>query len=389
MSEKILFVDDEPKILDGIQRQLFGEFDLETAVGADAALERLASGGPFAVVVSDMRMPGMDGVQFLATIRQRAPDSVRMMLTGCADQDTAIQAVNEGCIFRFLTKPCAPEHLVNALTDGIEQYRLIRAEKDLLQKTLRGAVKVLSEVLALTNPTAFGYASRVQRLVRALCVEMKIDKSWQLEIAAMLSQIGCVTVPPDTLERAWRGKPLKRVEMEMITSYPSRGSELVRNIPRLDEIARIIAYQQKCFDGSGFPDDPIVGNEIPLGARILKVCLDYELLIGSGDPAPVAVRKLREKHHRYDPAALHALEKVVPAEQTCVVEERTLSDVPMHAVLAEDVILPDGMFVVGKGQEITPSLCERLNNFARSRKCEGQIRLRVLVQKRIEKVAAS
>ena len=124
--------------------------------------------GPFAVIVADRSMPGMDGIQLLAKVKACSPNTVRMMLTGNADMQTAIDAVNEGHIFRFLTKPCPPESLTASLQAAIEQYRLITAERELLEKTLRGSVKVLCEVLSVVKPTAFGRASRITRYVTAV-----------------------------------------------------------------------------------------------------------------------------------------------------------------------------------------------------------------------------
>jgi len=105
MAEKILLVDDDCNILDAYRRSLSREFLMETAVGGEQALKLLAQDDPFAVVVSDMRMPGMDGIQLLNTIKSQSPDTIRVMLTGNADMDTAIKAINEGSIFRFLNKP--------------------------------------------------------------------------------------------------------------------------------------------------------------------------------------------------------------------------------------------------------------------------------------------
>src|SRR5207245_10705357 len=136
-----------------------------------------------AVIISGMDMPGMSGIQFLSRVRQLAPDSVRMMLTGHTDLQVAMEAVNEGNIFRFLTKPCSPDALVKALAAGVEQYRLITAEKELLEKTLAGSIKALMEVLSLVNPMAFGRASQVQRLVQQLAAALKVDKAWQVEMA--------------------------------------------------------------------------------------------------------------------------------------------------------------------------------------------------------------
>ena len=124
--------------------------------------------GPYAVVVSDMRMPGMDGIQVLTSIKGRWPDTVRVMLTGNADMQTAINAINEGSIFRFLNKPCSKEAMGKTLTAALVQFRLVTAEKVLLEQTLTGAVQVLTEVLSLVNPAAFSCAVYSTTLVCGL-----------------------------------------------------------------------------------------------------------------------------------------------------------------------------------------------------------------------------
>src|SRR5450631_170470 len=149
---RILCVDDEPNVLHAIERQFRKRFEITIALGPDLALREIAERGPFAVVVSDLRMPGMDGVQFLARVRQISPDTVRIMLTGEADFSAAIEAVNQGNIFQFLSKPCPAEMLGRALDAALEQHALIMAERELLERTLTGSVEVLSEILSLVNP---------------------------------------------------------------------------------------------------------------------------------------------------------------------------------------------------------------------------------------------
>src|SRR6266852_5256657 len=206
MDEKILCVDDELNILLALQRQLRKQFHIECALGADKALAAVDRDGPFAVVVSDLQMPGMNGLEFLAKLKQRSPETVRIMLTGHADLEAAIGAVNQGNIFRFLTKPCSAEDLARTLEAAIEQYRLVTAERDLLEKTLYGSVKVLTEVLSLVHPAAFSRASRIHRYVRHMALEMKLPNAWQVEVAAMLSQIGCITLEPEALDRLYVGE---------------------------------------------------------------------------------------------------------------------------------------------------------------------------------------
>ena len=141
MHEKILFVDDDPAVLEGYRRALHKEFQTDTAVGGREALWAIANDGPYAVVVSDMRMPSMDGVQFLSRIGRISPNTVRVMLTGYADLESAIGAINEGRIFRFLTKPCEADVLKKTLTTCLVQYRLVTAEKELLEQTLTATIK--------------------------------------------------------------------------------------------------------------------------------------------------------------------------------------------------------------------------------------------------------
>jgi DNA-binding NtrC family response regulator len=141
-------VDDEPNVLAAFRRQLRTCFDIETAEGPELGLQTLRENGPFAVVLSDPRMPGMNGPQFLAAVKQLVPDTVRMMLTGQAGLNDAVAAANEGNIFRFLTKPCPQEVLFKALEAALEQYRQVMAERELLEKTLHGVNNVLTEILS-------------------------------------------------------------------------------------------------------------------------------------------------------------------------------------------------------------------------------------------------
>jgi response regulator RpfG family c-di-GMP phosphodiesterase len=375
MIEKILFVDDDPDILASYRRVLRKQFRIDTAPGGLEALELVAAEGPYAVIVSDMRMPGMDGTRFLAETHKRAPATVRMMLTGQSELDTAVEAVNEGHIFRFLTKPCPPDTLARALDAGVEQYRLITAEKDLLQKTLSGSIKLLTDVLSVVNPAAFGRASRVRRLVRQLATELKLESDWQLEVAAMLSQIGCVTLPADTLERVCHGKPLSAAEARLFQDHPKVGHDFIVNIPRLEGVAAIIRYQEKRFDGGGQPPDGVGGEALPAGARLLKVALDFDTLVTAGMTGGSAFAQLRARAGWYDPAILEALGKVLRGEAQYELRVVPVHELTTGMVLAEDVRSDAGLLLITKGQEVTASLGMRLRNIAESGGLRAAIRV--------------
>jgi response regulator RpfG family c-di-GMP phosphodiesterase len=364
MSDRILCVDDDRNILDAYQRALRKQFQLDTALGGEEALAAIAQRGPYAVVVADMRMPGMNGVQLLARIKEIAPDTVRMMLTGNADQQTALDAVNEGQIFRFMNKPCPPENFAKALEAGLQQYRLVNAERELLTHTVRGAIKVLTDVLSMVCPEAFGRASRVCRLVRQLCLELGIERAWQIDIAAMLSQIGCITVPEKILAKVHQGRELTPAELEVYQNHPRTGRELIANIPRLEEVAEIIAYQEKLFDGRGAPADYIAGKKIPLGSRILKLAMDWDILVAAGLSPEMALAEINDRKGYYDPGIVGALRKVLNITEAHVIRRCRISDLVDGAVLADDVVSTHGTLLCSKGQEVTAAIRLRLRNYA-------------------------
>ena len=173
--DRILLVDDEPNVVEAYHRRFRKQFQIHSALGGQEGLDMLTAQGPFAVVVSDCRMSLMDGIEFLTRVRDLAPETVRMMLTGNTDLDTALEAVNRGEIFRFLTKPCPPDTFANALVAGIRQYQLIHAEKELLEQTLTGSLNALADILSLVDPEAFGRASRLKRYVRKLAQHMRLS----------------------------------------------------------------------------------------------------------------------------------------------------------------------------------------------------------------------
>ena len=377
MNERILCVDDDPNILQAYQRSLRRQFSIEPALGGEEALAAVTNQGPYAVVVSDMRMPGMDGVELLSKVRQLAPDTVRMMLTGNADQQTATHAVNEGHIFRFLNKPCPPEDFAKALRAAIEQHRLITAEREILTKTLAGSIKVLSDVLGLVNPAAFGRASRVHRLVGQLCRQLSAEKGWLIEIAALLSQIGCVAVPEETLSRVYKRQDISQAEARVFLSHPATGRDLLTRIPRLEEAAEIVAYQEKLYDGKGFPEDDLRGDQLPLGSRILKVALDWDMLVVSGMSEDMAMAQINDRQGWYDPAVVEGLRGALNIQDVHVLRRVRVHEMVDGAVLADDVRSIHGTLLCARGQEVNPSMRARLKSYLTNVGVQGPIKILV------------
>jgi CheY-like chemotaxis protein len=378
MSKKILCVDDDPHILQGYKRALRKDFDISIAEGGEPGLAMIAQEGPFAVIVSDMRMPGMDGVQFLSRVKEVTPNSVRIMLTGNSDQQTAMEAVNQGNIFRFLNKPCPPEMLAQALTAGLEQYRLLTAEKQLLEETLNNSLQVMVDILALVNATAFSRSTRVKRLARDIAEQLGVRNSWEVEIAAMLSQIGCITVPEETLRKVANGDPLTGKELDLYHQHPNIGHDLIARIPRLEKVAEIIAQQNRRVNDDTAASDNT--NGAARGARILKAVLDLDSLLNAGHLPHDAIREMAGRKGWYDPLIFNTLKELVhKTADEYVTIKAAVADLKPGMILDEALITNRGALLLSAGQEITFSLILRLTNFADAGIIPSTIQVRIPV----------
>jgi len=367
---KILLVDDEPNVLAAFQRNLRQRFALDTAQSGAEALRKIEQHGPYAVIVADMQMPEMNGLELLVQVQARHPDTVRIMLTGNADQKTAVEAVNRGQVFRFLNKPCPVELLAQTLQTAVRQYQLIRAERELLERTLNGTIRLLTEVLSSLHPTAFQLSQRLHQAVRDYAAFFKLPSSWDLEAASLLFPLGHLTLPAATLDKLARNQPLDPKEAELVQRIPEMGANLLAHIPRLESVAAILRYQNKHYDGSGLPADRIAGEDIPMAARVFKVLRDMvELETQLGDRSR-ALAQMQERHGWYDPRVLQSaaacfdvfLHKATTEQPT--IRSRSLGELTVGHVLASDVETLDGILVIKAGTELTAVVLQRLRNFA-------------------------
>ncbi len=363
---RVLIVDDEPRLLMAVKRALHGRFDIDIAQSGKEGLEKIKKANNYAVVISDLKMPVMDGIQFLSRVKEVSPDTVRIMLTGFAELDTAIEAINSGNVFRFLTKPCSTETLASAIEAAIKQYKLVKSEKELLEKTLRGCVKLLTEILSLTNPEAFGRSSRIARWVVWIARELGYEELWKIETAALLSQLGCLLVPEEAVLKVYKGEPLSDEERQMMDMHPSVASHLLRHIPRLDSIATIIEYQEKHFDGTGFPRNDLQGEEIPFESRILKLAIDFEQLLTAGHEAKDALQVIKSRKGVYDPQLLPALERIVHIYSNYQKKKVSVSELKEGMIIGENVMSMDGRLLIREGHEMTETIIRRLQNFAKT-----------------------
>jgi response regulator RpfG family c-di-GMP phosphodiesterase len=355
---RILCVDDEPLVLQGLRDALRRGFDVEVAESGDEALARLrADRRGFAVIVSDMRMPAMSGAAFLQAARGLAPLTVRMLLTGHADTDAAIQAVNDGQIFRFLTKPCDPHELRRACDAATWQHQLLVTERRMLEQTLRGCIQALTDVLALASPAAFGHAGRITHAAGRLAEACGWDDAWEIEVAAMLAQVGAITLPDATAEKLACGEPLSCAEQAMVDRVPARTEQILGHIPRIEGVMQIIQSCHRRFDSVA------ADGTLAVGARILRIAIDFARQDAAGRSAGATIEAMRGSPGLYDPELLETFADVCAGSDSDTPLELPLPELRPGMRLAGELRAAPGHLLVTRGSVVTPELLERLSNF--------------------------
>jgi response regulator RpfG family c-di-GMP phosphodiesterase len=378
-AEKVLLVDDDRNLLESFTRQFHKRINLVTAASGEDAIQAVTYEGPFAVVISDMQMPNMDGLEFLIQVRMLAQDTVRVMLTGNANLDVAIRAINDGNIYRFLQKPVPIGVLFETMIDGIQQYRLVTAEKELLNKTLKGAVNLLADILGLINPASFSRASRIKRNVRYMATELQLQDVWNYELAAMLSQLGCITLPGEVMEKLAKGEEISNHEQQQFNKHPEIGARLLQHIPRFEAIAAMVENQVADVDKIEIDSNLSLEQKGILGGQILKVALAYDNLMLRDINSEDAITQLKEHPNLYDPALVQAL---VAGKGGASFEVMTLPVTKLKPgmILDQNIYSTAGTLLVAKGQELSTAVLLRLISSEENEIISGPVRV-LLVMK--------
>ncbi len=353
----VLCVDDEPGVLEGLELHLRRRFQIRTAPSGAGGLDVLREEPQCCVVMSDMRMPNMNGAEFLTQARALAPQATRLLLTGQTDIESAIAAVNDGQIFRFLTKPCPPEQLLSTFDSALEQHRLVTAEKELLEQTLYGSVKALTGILGLTRPLTFGRSVRLRQYVAELCDETGFEPRWPVEIAAMVLQLGSVALSESLAEKVHYGRELSKPEQELVDQGPASVLALLGNIPRLEPVIEILKGMELR------PESLDASLRWPV--RMLKVALEFDILTQRGLSDHDALAALRGRGAGISNKLVGALAVRRGASKDRDVRELPISAVREGMVFAEDVRTKNGVLLVPRGFEVTAAFVAKARGFRR------------------------
>lgn len=418
---RILCVDDEPSILSALRR-LFRSHGLtvQVAEGGQAGLD-LLSVQPFDLVISDMRMPGMDGVQFLEQVRQRWPDSMRLLLTGYADIGSIMGAINRGEIYRYIAKPWDDNDIV-LIVRGALEHRSLRLEQrhlqaevmrrnaelktlnaelearvqartadlsntlDRLKATLVTTIKVFSGVIELRNSKMAGHSRQVADLALRLAQQLGLNPAQAQEVfvAGLLHEIGKVGFDDALLVTPV--SMLRPAQLAIYRQHPLRAAQTLLPLRELQGTADIIANQLERWDGGGHPNG-LTGEAIPLGTRILSVASDFESL-QSGTlgqtalPMPTALRVVVEgRGRRYDPTVVDALATLYQPTESALDRSLVESDelllgidaLSPGMVLSRDLVSRSGMLMLSAGHRLEAATLSRLAQFAQFNRTPLQV----------------
>lgn len=358
MSDRILLIDDDPTCLQVWAHTLKDRLEVETALSAESALQIVNDGGDFAVVAADKMMPGIDGVECLKRVRELAPDAVRLLITADEDVHTAERAVNEAGVFRLLFKPVDGDALYTVLRAALTQYRVQYAETELFEKTLKGCVEAFAEVLSLTNPNAFTKASQVHGLITRICDQLTLSRQWEVEIAALLSQLGCVTISAETLERQKQGRSITAEEIRQLRNVPELGARLIEKIPRMQNVAALIRGQRDGSQSLESSDDPELVQE----ASILKAALALQDVLANGGSPQDAAEQISEHRALYRDDVVEAVCTSVgcAAPETQQIGFRELE---AGMITAKPIVSDTGMILLREGIAVSEVTRVRLQNF--------------------------
>lgn len=370
LNEKVLVVDDDPEILKLYNKQFANVVDITTAEEPWLALEILKRSGPFAILVSDFKMPGINGLEFIAEAEKVSPDTLKIILTGHATLELAIKAINESRVFRFLTKPCSHKEMASTFIAGISHYRKTVGERELLERTFNGCVHMLTDVISLSTPIAFGRARKLKLLASQIAAHLGVANQWEFETAAIFSQLGCVTLPHQLLEKINMKLQPTEVEKMILSRVPEAGEKLLKNIPRLENIARIVRYCEKNFDGSGFPEDEIALEDLPLESRAIKILSEIVKLEETTEDFDLISTAIRNGKGSFDPDMTELiLAELEISSLTKFKEEIEILKLPVAELKIGDIILADvetadGKLLFSGGNEVTQVILTKLINYS-------------------------
>ncbi|MEO0979918.1 MAG: HD domain-containing phosphohydrolase [Pseudomonadota bacterium] len=367
-SDLIVVADHDEAVRSGFER-LFGDHHKVACFAeSEEALRFLKQNPATCVIFSCFNLPGRGGTAFLRASEMIVPQAARVMLTRETSAEAIKKALNEAHAFIYLEKPCPQEELASALETALAHHKQQAKDRLLLERTLAGSVKLLIDMLALFHPEAFRRTGLVRKQALKIANEVGIRKTWELEMAVMLSPLGEALLPKQILARYRAARGLTEQERDVLDRSPAQTRDLLQNIPHLEKVSEFLYLSARGFDGSGFPKDGPTGEDIPMISRILKLLTDLWYASPEGGPDAAAFEALAIKRKKYDRKLLEIARKVLLEEG---LEERSgqISECNIHSLRPGDILVDDVLtessheLVLSRDHTLTPTTIRRLEHF--------------------------
>ncbi len=396
-------VDDEKSILSSLNRLLrkYSYKILLANSGAEGL--KLLEQSPVDLIISDMRMPEMTGAVFLSEVSKKWPDTIRILLTGYADLESTITAVNDGEIYRYISKPWDENHLVQTIKQALEvKYleieknrlakelsvknkeleelnnnleKIVDERTEKIQKTYNKIVSVFTQIVELKEGNDLaGHSRRVSDLTKKICKVLNVSKKEEVDVylASLLHDIGKIGMDEKIVNEPYN--QLSPKGKEEYQTHARRGSLLLKSLPLIEGASQIIHSHHEAYDGSGFPEG-LSGNDIPLGSMILAIANDYDNLImgtksGNKMEWEEAIEIIKERSNiiyssTVVAAFLKVMEELIESGETYEVSEYIVSssNIKPGMILASDVVTKTDLLLLSKKQKITESMIEKIHNY--------------------------
>lgn len=350
---KILFVTTDVELCKTVQSGLDQEFSITCLDNAEEGLQLLGKDPRFVAVVSGLRLPGMNGKDFLTRVRGVHPKLVRLMISGDCDLKVATEVVNEARVAHLLTKPCSVDEIYDVLAEADLEYQQAQMESNARRETLLGCVKMLVDILELTNPLAARRSKRILRRARRICAELRALPPQMMDMAVLLSNVGCVGLPSSLLKKMETGEDMTPQEKKTFSTHPSIAAHLLGNVPSMSKLSNIIRSQNvPC------------AKQPPMASRILKVCIDMDRMQDSGATPGQALKFMQSKPEVYDERVVAAMVRHRQESDKIQCTPIPVAKLEPGMVMQEDMVTEKGAVLLNRGETLSEASHLRIQAFA-------------------------
>lgn len=360
INEKILIVDDDPQILAMYPVRFNKVVDIITAERASIALDLLKQ-EKFAVFVVDYNLPEMNGLELIKQAQIISPDTISLILTGEANLDLAISAINQGNIFKFLVKPCSYKVMAAAFIDALKEYRTIRAKISKHKQNYTGVVAGFIHIIKLLKPSFLSTRKNLELYISAISANLSPDTINDFQLSVLLAALNFDTISPEISQKIQEGTTLNKEEALIASNIPKAMEMLLQKIPMLSKAKELIRYSLKHFNGIGYPHDDLIEEAIPYEARIINILLEITRQEANSIDFLNITKNMRDEPNKYDIDILNKVEEWIKHAKYEQISA-TIINLRIGDLLLDNISTNKGIILVSSGNKVTKSMIIKLQN---------------------------